>query len=95
MVTKGVRVCLSFTNLPLRGLILYDIPQYNLFYTTNVAMNIPILVLIFIAFRQLRALPPHPTEQVISASEQGPTFKDVLKHRAVWSLSIFLMLYVG
>lgn len=56
-------------------------------------MNVPILIVIFIAFRQLHAL---PLEQTVAANDQQPSsFGSVLRNRAVWTLSIFMMLYVG
>ncbi|KAI0340894.1 MFS general substrate transporter [Trametopsis cervina] len=65
---------------------------YNLFYTTNVAMNVPLIVLAWFAFSKLEALPRHPTE--LPGINSG-LLRETLKSRAVWSLSIFLMLYVG
>ncbi|KAI0082345.1 MFS general substrate transporter [Panus rudis PR-1116 ss-1] len=69
---------------------------YNLFYTTNVGMNVPILVMIWLVFRDLQALPEHPGE-VSAATSDNPhkALRETLKSRVVWILAIFLMLYVG
>ncbi len=71
--------------------------QYHLFYTTNVAMTLVVFVLAFIAFRNLHTLPhaslheSQPTETTTSLN----AFTATLRSRAVWTLAIFLMLYVG
>ncbi|KAH9942578.1 major facilitator superfamily domain-containing protein [Amylocystis lapponica] len=70
---------------------------YHLFYTTNVGMNIPVFAIVWFAFRNLQVLPPQPGE-VARVTEDGATpslFLETLKSRAVWTLAIFLMLYVG
>ncbi|RDX53842.1 MFS general substrate transporter [Lentinus brumalis] len=71
---------------------------YHLFYTTNVAMTLVVFVLAFIAFRNLHTLPhaaslheSQPTETTTSLN----AFTATLRSRAVWTLAIFLMLYVG
>ena len=53
-------------------------------------MNIPVFALAWVAFRNLHELPRHPSEA--SATH---VFKATLRNRAVWTLAIFLMLYVG
>ncbi|KAI0832679.1 MFS general substrate transporter [Trametes gibbosa] len=70
---------------------------YHFFYTTNVAMNIPVFALAWLAFRNLQALPQLPNERL--PAEDVPNSSGVLRatlrNRAVWTLAIFLMLYVG
>ncbi|KAH9850829.1 MFS general substrate transporter [Lenzites betulinus] len=70
---------------------------YHFFYTTNVAMNIPVFALAWLAFRNLQALPQLPNER--TSAEGAPITSGVLRatlrSRAVWTLAIFLMLYVG
>ncbi|KAI0686005.1 MFS general substrate transporter [Cytidiella melzeri] len=66
---------------------------YNIFYTTNVGMNVPLFVLVWLAFGKLDALPRHPAES--SGTSGGSVLSTTLKSREVWSLAIFLMLYVG
>lgn len=51
-------------------------------------MNIPVLVLVWLAFGNLQKLPDHTAEGTAS-------LMDTLKSKAVWTLAIFLMLYVG
>ncbi|TFY77056.1 hypothetical protein EWM64_g6956 [Hericium alpestre] len=65
---------------------------YHLFYLTNLGMNVPVLGIVWFAFRDLQELPSRP-EDVVPAG--GASFRDTLKSRSVWTLSIFLMLYVG
>ncbi|KAJ3551881.1 hypothetical protein NM688_g4454 [Phlebia brevispora] len=61
---------------------------YNLFYTTNIGMNVPVLVLVWFTFRNLQKLPDH-------AAEASSSLWDTLQSKAVWTLAMFLMLYVG
>ncbi|PIL37379.1 MFS general substrate transporter [Ganoderma sinense ZZ0214-1] len=68
---------------------------YHLFYTTNIGMNIPVFALAWVAFRNLHALPRHPNERPIEEGSAAPSFGTTLRSRAVWTLAIFLMLYVG
>ncbi|KAI0353089.1 MFS general substrate transporter [Trametes cingulata] len=70
---------------------------YNLFYTTNVGLNIPAFALAWLAFRNLHALPQQPNEKAPTEGTSGGsgTLRATLKSRAVWTLAIFLMLYVG
>ncbi|KAI0092704.1 MFS general substrate transporter [Irpex rosettiformis] len=64
---------------------------YNVFYTTNVGMNVPLFGLVWLAFGKLKALPINPAE----ASVHGSVLRETLKSKAVWTLAVFLMLYVG
>ncbi|TCD69232.1 hypothetical protein EIP91_008335 [Steccherinum ochraceum] len=68
---------------------------YHFFYTTNVGMNVPVFALIWIAFHNLHTIPQPSTQPVDPTASTTSTFRDALKSRAVWTLSIFLMLYVG
>ncbi|TBU33086.1 MFS general substrate transporter [Dichomitus squalens] len=68
---------------------------YHLFYTTNVGMNIPVFALAWVAFRNLHALPQNPNERPGEAGSASHAFSATLRSRAVWTLAIFLMLYVG
>ncbi|KAH9938016.1 MFS general substrate transporter [Fomitopsis serialis] len=71
---------------------------YHFFYLTNVGMNIPVLALAWLAFHDLHSLPQHPAE---NGSENGENMTNsaisgaILKSRAVWTLSMFLLFYVG
>lgn len=67
---------------------------YHFFYLTNVGMNVPVFVLVWLAFRNLFALPQAPDA---SAREESAStaLRDTLKSRAVWTLSMFLVFYVG
>ena len=51
-------------------------------------MNAFALIFAWLAFGKLQRLPEHPTER-------SSSLWDTLKSRAVWTLAIFLMLYVG
>ncbi|KZT24571.1 MFS general substrate transporter [Neolentinus lepideus HHB14362 ss-1] len=69
---------------------------YNLFYTTNIGMNVPVLAITWVAFGNLKELPSPNTSEVSSTTREGHlSLQDVLKSRVVWTLAIFLMLYVG
>ncbi|OSX59421.1 hypothetical protein POSPLADRAFT_1150582, partial [Postia placenta MAD-698-R-SB12] len=65
---------------------------YHFFYLTNVGMNVPVFVLVWLAFRNLFALPQAPDA---SAREESAStaLRDTLKSRAVWTLSMFLVFY--
>ncbi|CAL1700496.1 unnamed protein product [Somion occarium] len=77
------------------AMVTHGVP-YHLFYTTNVGMNVPIFALIWVAFHDLHALPQHPAEAATGTPEHSnKAFWDTLKSKAVWTLAIFLMLYVG
>lgn len=95
MVTRGVPVRPPRTCA--RSSTQYaDSLQYHFFYTTNVAMNIPVFALAWLAFRNLHALPEHPTERhAAEGASTGGVLRATLRSRAVWTLAIFLMLYVG
>ncbi|KII94865.1 hypothetical protein PLICRDRAFT_128164 [Plicaturopsis crispa FD-325 SS-3] len=67
---------------------------YHFFYMTNVGMNVPVLALIWLAFRDLKALPELPGDLTVDVNA-GSGIRQLLSNRAVWTLSIFLMLYVG
>lgn len=58
-------------------------------------MNVPVFALVWFAFRDLQALPAHPTEPQVSAGSTDHSLRDTLKSKTVWILAIFLMLYVG
>ncbi|KAI0770849.1 MFS general substrate transporter [Irpex lacteus] len=66
---------------------------YNIFYTTNVGINVPLFGLVWLAFGKLDALPTNVTETSLGGN--GSVLRATLKSKAVWSLAIFLMLYVG
>lgn len=55
-------------------------------------MNVPMLALVWLAFGKLDALPRNSADL---AATGGSVLKTALKSKAVWTLSIFLMLYVG
>ncbi|CDO73790.1 hypothetical protein BN946_scf185015.g119 [Trametes cinnabarina] len=67
---------------------------YRLFYTTNIGMNIPVFALAWFAFRNLHALPQHSSERP-GEGFSGNALRATLTSRPVWTLAIFLMLYVG
>lgn len=56
-------------------------------------MNVPVLALMWFAFRNLEALPNQATE--LEPAGPTATLRDTLTSRSVWTLAIFLMLYVG
>ncbi|KAJ8473688.1 hypothetical protein ONZ51_g7709 [Trametes cubensis] len=66
---------------------------YHFFYTTNIALNIPVFALAWFAYRNLHALPQQPNERADGYS--GSVLRATLTSRAVWTLATFLMLYVG
>jgi len=71
---------------------------YHFFYLTNVGMNIPVFAFVWIAFRNLYALPQQGIESSASresTDESDSAFRDTLKSRSVWTLAIFLVFYVG
>ncbi|KAH9833683.1 MFS general substrate transporter [Rhodofomes roseus] len=71
---------------------------YHFFYLTNVGMNVPVLALAWLAFHDLQALPKHPAENGPENSENmtnSAISGTILKSRAVWTLSMFLLFYVG
>ncbi|KZT71492.1 MFS general substrate transporter [Daedalea quercina L-15889] len=71
---------------------------YHFFYLTNVGMNVPVLAMVWLAFRNLKTLPKHPSESVPESGENmtnSAISGAILKSRAVWTLSIFLLFYVG
>ncbi|KAI0312537.1 MFS general substrate transporter, partial [Amylostereum chailletii] len=64
---------------------------FNYFYFTSLGMGIFALLSIWLAFRRLTVLPVQPDEIAL-----GPqTAFSVLKMRPVWSIAVFLLLYVG
>lgn len=72
--------------------------QYHFFYLTNVGMNVPVLALVWFAFQDLKSLPRNPADNLPESGENATTSsisRAVLKSRAVWTLSIFLLFYVG
>ena len=59
-------------------------------------MNVPVFALIWVAFRDLHKIPSEPSGDVDQTMEQSnKVFWETLKSRPVWTLAIFLMLYVG
>ena len=61
-------------------------------------MNVPVLALVWFAFRDLKSLPRNPAENAPEGGENTPNSsigRAVLRGRAVWTLSIFLLFYVG
>ncbi|KAL4243879.1 Major Facilitator Superfamily Transporter [Abortiporus biennis] len=68
---------------------------FHIFYTTNIGMNVPVFVIMFIAFRNLHTLPQNMGEGGDTSNSSNGAFWDTLKSRSVWTLAIFLMLYVG
>ncbi|KAA1473487.1 MFS general substrate transporter [Dentipellis sp. KUC8613] len=75
------------------AMVTHGVP-FHFFYTTNVGMNIPVIAIVWFAFRKLQELPRQPGE-LASTSSETFGFRDTLKSRTVWTLAIFLMLYVG
>ncbi|KAI0650491.1 MFS general substrate transporter [Trametes meyenii] len=76
------------------AMVTHGVP-YHLFYTTNVGLNIPVFALAWLAFRNLQALPQHPNEKTPAEGASTGALRATLSSRAVWTLAIFLMLYVG
>ncbi|KAI0638434.1 MFS general substrate transporter [Trametes polyzona] len=79
------------------AMVTHGVP-FHFFYTTNVAMNIPVFALAWLAFRNLHALPQPPSERQSAEGASHPTggvLRATLRSRAVWTLAVFLMLYVG
>ncbi|PCH36403.1 MFS general substrate transporter [Wolfiporia cocos MD-104 SS10] len=70
---------------------------YHFFYLTNVGMNIPVFAFVWLAFRDLHALPQQPTDSPRGSTDglSASTLRDTLKSRAVWTLAMFLVFYVG
>ncbi|KAI0732780.1 MFS general substrate transporter [Fomitopsis betulina] len=71
---------------------------YHFFYVTNVGMNVPVLALVWFAFQGLKSLPRNPADDLLESGENATNSsitRAVLKSRAVWTLSIFLLFYVG
>ncbi|OSD04588.1 MFS general substrate transporter [Trametes coccinea BRFM310] len=68
---------------------------YRFFYTTNIGMNIPVFALAWFAFRNLHALPQHTSERSTGEVFSGNALRAALTSRSVWTLAVFLMLYVG
>ncbi|KAI0774519.1 MFS general substrate transporter [Fomes fomentarius] len=68
---------------------------FHLFYTTNIGMNVPVAAMAWVAFRDLDTLPQHPSEKPGDENVTSHGFRATLRSRAVWTLAIFLMLYVG
>ncbi|OBZ70191.1 hypothetical protein A0H81_09628 [Grifola frondosa] len=68
---------------------------YHIFYTTNIGINVPVFAAVWFAFRNLHSLPQHSAEITPANEISTSAFRATLKSRAVWSLAIFLMLYVG
>ncbi|KAI0776201.1 MFS general substrate transporter [Trametes elegans] len=68
---------------------------YHFFYTTNVGLNIPVFALAWFAFRDLHTLSQHSSDRGPAESQTVNVFRATLSNRAVWTLAIFLMLYVG
>lgn len=58
-------------------------------------MNIPVFILIWLAFRGLQVLPSHPDEPQAANASDRRHLRETLSSKAVWTLAIFLMLYVG
>ena len=62
-------------------------------------MNVPVAAPAWWAFRNLKALPQQTTGETVQAAPSESVavnpFIATLKSRAVWTLAIFLMLYVG
>jgi len=58
-----------------------------------VAMTVPILALMWLAFGKLQDLPQRPGEN--HRGNESNRLGSALKNRSVWTLSVFLMLYVG
>ena len=56
-------------------------------------MNVPLFGLVWLAFEKLDALPTHPAEATTGTN--GSVLKATLRSKAVWTLAVFLMLYVG
>lgn len=56
-------------------------------------MNVPVFALVWFAFRNLDSLPSTPADTL--TLQGSTTMRDTLKSRTVWTLAIFLMLYVG
>ncbi len=69
--------------------------QFHLFYTTNLGMNVPVAAMAWLAFRDLDTLPQHPSEKPMEENVTPHGLRATLRSRAVWTLAIFLMLYVG
>lgn len=55
-------------------------------------MNVPVFALAWLAFRNLHELPQQPGQ---TPGVHAHAFGATLRSRAVWTLAIFLMLYVG
>ena len=60
-------------------------------------MNVPVLGLVWLAFHDLKSLPRNPADVPESGENvsNSSISRAVLKSRAVWTLSIFLLFYVG
>lgn len=61
-------------------------------------MNVPVLALVWFAFQGLKSLPRNPADDLLESGENATNSsitRAVLKSRAVWTLSIFLLFYVG
>lgn len=58
-------------------------------------MNIPVFALAWAAFRNLHALPRHPNDRPVEEDAATHAFGATLRSREVWTLAVFLVLYVG
>lgn len=99
MVTKGIPVRSSYEHAGTDSQASFFI-QYHLFYTTNIGLNVVALVLVRLAFHGLQSLPLQTSEDAgghapVSTPSSGLVFRQTLRNRAMWTLAIFLMLYVG
>ncbi|EPQ54037.1 MFS general substrate transporter [Gloeophyllum trabeum ATCC 11539] len=66
---------------------------YHFFYMTCLGMSVPTLALAWFSFRKLRSLPQRPADIISTGQRHG--LREALNSRAVWTLALFMMFYVG
>ncbi|KZT18277.1 MFS general substrate transporter [Neolentinus lepideus HHB14362 ss-1] len=66
---------------------------YHFFYMTCLGMGVPVLALVWLAFKTLKSLPQTPEDIISTARQYG--LWHTLKSRTVWTLALFEMFYVG